>query len=185
MLNPTFSLYRKTLQSYPVPPKIRHYDRRWSGSRTNPYNRQYWRVIMNENYSRPSFWVSDFRHRYLMRTGTDYQGQVPSSPQPGLYQGFSDVHKLLANHPKPQRESRHLPVLPMTPRVVFEHANEKRIDTAKKMRRDRRRIEELKTLEFWGWYMKLQRVRGRWCREQGVSSRGVYGPAVDAAELWG
>jgi hypothetical protein len=53
------------------------------------------------------------------------------------------------------------------------------------MRSDRRKIEELKSEEFWGWYLKLQRVRSRWCREHDISSRGVYGPAVDAAELWG
>lgn len=185
MLRPALPLLRKSIFHYPTPPKTRLYSRRWSTSRTNPYGRQFWRTIMNEDHARPSFWVSDFRHKYLVKTGADYQGKVPSSPAPGMYQGFSDVHKILANHPKPQRESRHLPVMPMTPRVVYEHSQEKRIDFAKKMRSDRRHVEQLKHLEFWGWYMKLQRVRGRWCREQGVSSRGVYGPAVDAAELWG
>ncbi|CCW68732.1 unnamed protein product [Phytomonas sp. Hart1] len=177
--------WRKSIQSYPVPPKTRLYSRRWSTSRTNHYGRAYWRGLMNENHARPSFWVSDFRHRYLVRTGTDFQGRVPASPSPGTYQGFHDVHKILANHPKPPRASRHLPVMPMTPRVVYEHAQEKRIDFAKKIRRDRNRMEELKQTEFWGWYTKLQRVRGRWCREQEISSRGVYGPAVDAADLWG
>jgi hypothetical protein len=140
---------------------------------------------MDEDHARTSFWISDFRHRYLLKTGTDYQGKVPSSPQPGLYQGFKEVSKILGGHPKPSRESRHLPIMPLTPRVVYEHENEKRILTSRRMRTDRRRIEELKTHEFWGWYMKLQRVRGRWCKEQGVASRGVYGPAVDASELWG
>ncbi|KAG5474976.1 hypothetical protein CUR178_04426 [Leishmania enriettii] len=185
MLQSTLVLCRKALQAYPVPPRARNYERRWSSSRTNPYSRMFWRTVLNEDFARPSFWVSDFRHRYLAKHGVDYQGRVPASPAPGTYQGFSDVHKILANHPKPQRESRHLPVMPMTPRVVFEHAQEKRIDYAKKMHRDRRLVQQLRTHEFWGWYMKLQRVRGRWCKEQGVSSRGVYGPAVDAAELWG
>lgn len=185
MLQCSSVLLRKAIESYPVPPVSRLYHRRWSPSRTNPYNRMFWRDIMNNNHSRGSFWVSDFRHRYLAKTGMDYQGRVPSSPAPGTYQGFSDVHKILLNHPKPQRESRHLPVMPMTPRVVYEHAQEKRIDFDKKVRRDRRQISQLRTQEFWSWYTKLQRVRGRWCREQGVSSRGVYTPAVDAAELWG
>eukprot|EP00796_Vickermania_ingenoplastis_P008349 gene8349-5848_t len=185
MLQFTIPLYRKSLQHYPVPPQKRLYSRRWSGSRTNAYGRMYWRTVMNEDFGRPSFWTSDFRHEYLKKHGADYHGRVPASPAPGRYQGFGDVHKLLANHPKPQRESRHLPVMPMTPRVVHEHAQEKRIDLSKRMRLDRRRIEALKQEEFWGWYNKLQRVRGRWCREHGVTSRGAYGPAVDAAELWG
>lgn len=185
MLSITFATLRKSIQEYPVPPKKRLFGRKYSSSRTNAYGRMYWRHIMNEDHARPSFWVSDFRHEYLKKHGTDFQGRVPASPSPGLYQGFSDVHKILLNHPKPQRESRHLPVMPMTPRVVFEHAQEKRIDFDKKARLDRRRIEALKQEEFWGWYNKLQRVRGRWCREHNVSSRGVYGPAVDAAELWG
>ncbi|EPY29536.1 hypothetical protein STCU_01514 [Strigomonas culicis] len=185
MLRRTDLFFRKSIQHYPVPPKMRLYGRKWSSSRTNAYNRMFWRTVMDENHARPSFWVSDFRHKYLAKTGTDFQGRVPVSPAPGMYQGFSDVHKILANHPKPQRESRHLPIMPMTPRVVYEHAQEKRIDFGKKIRSDRRRIQEMRVTEFWGWYMKLQRVRGRWCREQGVSSRGVYGPAVDAAELWG
>lgn len=185
MLQNTLVLCRKAIQAYPVPPRARQYSRKWSSSRTNPYGRMYWRTLLSEDHARPSFWVSDFRHKYLAKHGTDFQGQVPASPAPGTYQGFSDVHKILANHPKPQRESRHLPVMPMTPRVVFEHAQEKRIDFAKKMHHDRRLVEQLRTHEFWGWYMKLQRVRGRWCKEHGVSSRGVYGPAVDAAELWG
>lgn len=185
MFSFTLGLRRKATEYYPVPPVRRLYKRQSSSSRTNAYNRQFWRTIMNEDHARPSFWVSDFRHKYLTRTGSDFQGRVPASPAPGMYQGFSDVHKLLANHPKPQRESRHLPVMPMTPRVVYEHAQEKRIDYDRQMRADRRRVEQLKVMEFWGWYTKLQRVRGRWCREQGVTSRGVYGPAVDAAELWG
>lgn len=186
MLGSTNALWRKSIQQYPVPPVKRLYGRKWSSSRTNPYGRLYWRNVMNEDFARPSFWVSDFRHEYLKKHGTDYQGKVPSSPPPGRYQGFhSDVHKLLSNHPKPQRESRHLPVIPMTPRVVYEHAQEKRIDFGKRMRLDRRRIETLKQEEFWGWYNKLQRVRGRWCREHSITSRGVYSPAVDAAELWG
>lgn len=185
MLHSTAIAWRKSIQQYPVPPVKRLYSRKYSSSRTNPYGRMYWRNIMNEDHARPSFWVSDFRHEYLKKHGVDYHGKIPSSPAPGLYQGFSDVHKILTNHPKPSRESRHLPVMPMTPRVVYEHAQEKRIDFGKKMRLDRRRIENLKQEEFWGWYNKLQRVRGRWCREHGIASRGVYGPAVDAAELWG
>lgn len=185
MLQFTWVLRRKSIQQYPVPPVKRLYKRKWSSSRTNPYGRQYWRNIMNEDHARPSFWVSDFRHEYLKKHGLDYQGSVPASPAPGRYQNFTDVHKLLNNHPKPHRESRHLPVIPMTPRVVYEHAQEKRIDFGKQMRLDRRRIEILKQEEFWGWYNKVQRVRGRWCRENGIASRGAYGPAVDAAELWG
>lgn len=185
MLRTTPIAWRKTIQHYPVPPRTRHFSRKYSSSRTNAYGRMYWRTIMNEDHARPSFWVSDFRHEYLKKHGVDYNDRVPSSPAPGMYQGFTDVHKLLANHPKPQRESRHLPVMPMTPRVVYEHSQEQQIDLSKKMRLDRRRIQNLKQNEFWGWYNKLQRVRGRWCREHNIRSRGVYGPAVDAAELWG
>lgn len=178
-------LCRMKIQAYPVAPKVRVYRRQHSSSRTNPYGRMFWRVTMDENHARSSFWSSDFRHRYLVKTGTDYAGKVPASPQPGLYQGFGDVRKILSGHPKPSRESRHLPIMPLTPRVVVEHENEHRIAVGRKMREDRRKIEDLRTREFWGWYNKLQRVRGRWCKEHGVASRGVYGPAVDAAELWG
>lgn len=176
-------LLRKALTSYPIAPVLKGYKN--GGSRTNKFNRAFWRRIMDENHARTSFWVSDFRHKYLAKTGSDFNGKIPSTPQPGLYQGFDDVRKILGGHPKPPRESRHLPIMPLTARVVYEHDSEQRILTSRKMRVDRHRVEELKTHEFWGWYVKLQRVRGRWCKEQGVSSRGVYGPAVDAAELWG
>lgn len=140
---------------------------------------------MDENHANTSFWASDFRHKYLMKTGTDFHGQVPATPQAGMYQKFEDTRLMLHGSPKPSRESRHLPIMPLTPRVVYEHDQETKIAARKKMRTDRHRVEELKNQEFWGWFMKLQRVRGRWCKEQGVSSRGIYGPAVDAAELWG
>lgn len=185
MLRSTLPLSRKNIHSYPVTPVTKIYRRQNSGSRTNPYNRQFWRTTMDDNFARTSFWASDFRHRHLARTGADFTGRVPMSPAPGTFQGFGDVRKILSGHPKPSRESRHLPIMPLTPRVVFEHENEHKILTARKMRSDRRRIEDLRHQEFWGWYMKLQRVRGRWCKESGIASRGVYGPAVDAAELWG
>lgn len=73
----------------------------------------------------------------------------------------------------------------VTPRVVAEHRVEKTIEFGKRIRRDRRMLMELRDREFYEWYGKLQRVRGRWCRAQGVTSRGVYTKAVDAAEIWG
>jgi hypothetical protein len=185
MLRCTVPLNRKMLQAFPVSPVVKHYRRQGTSMRSNPYNRMFWRTVMDENHTRASFWSSDFRHRHLAQTGTDFAGKVPSSPAPGTYQGFQDVRRILGGHPKPQRESRHLPIMPLTPRVVFEHHNEKKILVSRQMRSDRRKVEVLKHQEFWGWYMKLQRVRGRWCKENGVASRGVYGPAVDAAELWG
>lgn len=185
MLRQTSILARKGLHTYPVTPVVKVYRRQASGSRVNAYNRKFWRITMDENFARASFWASDFRHRHLAQTGTDFAGKVPASPAPGTFQGFQDVQKILGGHPKPQRESRHLPIMPLTPRVVFEHENEHRMLTSRKMHSDRRKVEVLRHQEFWGWYMKLQRVRGRWCKENGVASRGVYGPAVDAAELWG
>lgn len=142
---------------------------------------------MNESYERTSFWTSDFRHKYLVKTGTDYQGVIPASPTAGTYQRFRgfDTRHVLAGHPLPTRESRQLPVIPLTPRVVYEHRNEQRIDFARQTKRDRAKIIEMRDREFHEWYSKLQRVRGKWCRENEIASRGVYGPAVDSAEIWG
>lgn len=175
-------LLKRSLSRYPVAPVLKIYKK---GNTHNNFSRIFWRNAMDPNFARASFWASDFRHKYLVKHGTDFNGKVPETPQSGLYQGYHDVRRILGGQHKPSRESRHLPITPLTARVVYEHDNEQRISVTRKFRTDRRRVEELKSHEFWGWYVKLQRVRGRWCKDQGISSRGVYGPAVDAAELWG
>jgi hypothetical protein len=150
------------------------------------FEKAFWERVMNEDRHRTSFWVSDFKHKYLIRTGKYYSGKVPESPPPGYLADTHDVRKFLGNHPAPpKRETRHLPVMPLTPRVVFEHSEE--AEDAYFVARDkyRRMLQETRELEFHNWYTRLQRVRGRWCREQGVTSRGAYGPAVDASEIWG
>jgi hypothetical protein len=185
MISTSTVLLRGSFYTRPVLPVVKRFARRWSGNRTNAYGRQFWRVVMNEQHKRPSYWIGDFKHKHLVKTGGDFYGRVPASPQAGMYQGFTDTRKILDGHPKPSRETRHLPIMPLTPRVVYEHRQEKRIDFMKKFNSDRRKLQTMRHHEFWGWYNKLQRVRGRWCKEQGVSSRGVYGPAVDASELWG
>jgi hypothetical protein len=184
MLRRCCTLQRQALSSAPVAPKLTRYAK--GRKHINPWNREYWRTLQDPDRQRGSFWVSDFKHKYLMRTGGDYQGAVPISPAPGTYQNLTHEHAaLMLGHPKPQRESRHLPIMPLTARVVWERRTEKWSDFSRKVRRDRRIILEVRDVEFHEWYAKLQRVRGRWCRDQGIASRGVYSAAVDAAEIWG
>lgn len=160
---------------------------RKKGAITNMgYEKKFWDRIYNADRLRTSFWASDFKHKYLIRTGKFYTGKVPESPPPGYLPNTFAVEQYLNNHPAPpKRETRHLPVIPLTPRVAYEHLSES--EDAYFVARDKYKqiLKETRELEFNNWYNRLQRVRGRWCREQGVASRGAYGPAVDAAEIWG
>lgn len=149
----------------------------------------FWSRLLDPHSSmggrRASFWVNDFKHQHLIKTGRDFTGTVPATPYSGTYQHLHEASKYIDNHPAPPRETRRLPLMAVTPRVVAEHRVEKTIEFGKRIRRDRRMLMELRDREFYEWYGKLQRVRGRWCRAQGVTSRGVYTKAVDAAEIWG
>jgi len=161
----------------------------WQRTHVPKFAKFFWRRITDPEYVQPSVWTGDFKHRYLANTGRDYVGPLPASPAAGMYRGFS-TNKLLQmrlgkNAPVAERESRHLPVMPITPRAVFEYKREVSQDYFAMVRSDKRVISQLKENEFHEWYMKLQRVRGKWCRENSIRSRGVYGPAVDAAEIWG
>ena len=135
---------------------------------------------------RPSFWASDFKHRYLIQTGGDYKGQIPQVPAPGSYPGLSehDLHSLGGGE-IPGRESRHLPQRSITAKLVWEDFQEQKFMWNYHRASARVKLSDLRDVEMFEWYTKLQRVRGRWCREQGIASRGVYGPAIDAAEMWG
>jgi hypothetical protein len=144
------------------------------------------RRAYDPEYKRYSFWVSDFKHRYLIKTGQDYKGEVPLSAAPGTYQTLRDkqLDWWLGGNQQPQRESLHLPVRQPDPRIVNQDFQTQRLRYLHLRRDTLSRVNQLRDVEFFEWYTKLQRVRGRWCKEQGVASRGAYGPAVDAAELW-
>ena len=135
---------------------------------------------------RPSFWASDFQHRYRVKSGNDYAGPLPQSPAPGTYQEFTDkqVDRWLGARYRPPRDSRALPVAALTARAVGEDHDEAVASFSMKHKDARQKVGELRDTEYYEWYTKLQRVRGKWCRENGVSSRGVYSPSVDAAEIW-
>ena len=174
----------------PVRPVGKTFINKWQRQMYPKYGSFFWRRITDPAFMQTSFWASDFKHRYLINTGRDYTGPLPASPAPGMYTGFHKhgdpvLSDRLNNHHAAKRESRALPVMPMTPRVVYEYEREQRQDAFAMQRSDKAAISELKETEFYEWYMKLQRVRGKWCRENEIRSRGVYGPAVDAAELWG
>ena len=156
------------------------------GERHMHWSQQFWKKVFNTDRRRTSFWVSDFKHKYLIRTGKYYTGKVPESPPPGYLPTTQESVRMLNKHPHPpRRETRHLPIMPLTPRIVYEHDVE--AEDAFFLARDKYKVllEETREYEFYNWYNRVQRVRGRWCREQGVTSRGAYGPAVDAAEIWG
>lgn len=170
----------------PIPP-IRKYGQGkkvGTAGRTMP-GRQFWHRINNDEYQRKSFWVSDFQHKYLVKTGSDFRGKIPESPAPGMYQKYDVFKRHLSGHMKPGRESLHLPIAALTPRVAFEHRMEAKHELRQRTSTARRQLEELRKQEYFEWYNKVQRVRGKWCREQGISSRGCYTAAVDAAEIWG
>jgi hypothetical protein len=158
------------------------------GSRSHMHwTEHFWAHVMLLHRTRTSFWTADFRHKYLVRTGRYYTGKVPESPPPGYLPDLADTHNAyLDRHPiPPKRETRALPVMPLTPRVVYEHRRETEEAFFAKNKRYRGILKETRDVEFYQWYSRLQRVRGRWCREQGIRSRGAYGPEVDAAEIWG
>ena len=145
-----------------------------------------WEHLFQTDAIRRSFWVGDFKHRHLVRTGREHVGPVPQSPAPGTFQSLGPMHSVLhlGGHPVPTRESRHLPLMPVTQRSVFEHREEIRDAFSKKMRNDKRMLATAREVDFHQWYNQVQRVRGRWCRDNGVTSRGSYTRAVDAAEYW-
>ena len=140
------------------------------------------RYAQNPYSKRPSFWVSDFQHRYLIRTGKDYEGKIPSSPPPGSYQ--SATHRTLRQE-LPQRDTRALPVRTSLARTVYEgrierQAMERRLETIERRQRRIRREEE-----YWTFFRKVQFQRALWCKKNNVRSRGIYKPIIDATEIWG
>ena len=143
-------------------------------------------TLFNADSIRTSFWASDYKHKYLIKHGKEHAGPVPMSPAPGTYQQLSPEHSRLhlGGHPIPSRETRRLPLMPVTARSVFEHRQEMEADWKEKTRKDRLLLKEQRELEFHNWYKKVQQVRGRWCRDNNVTSRGNYTRAVDAAEYW-
>lgn len=175
---------------YPVPPKghtnVHH---KFKARSSIMYSRMFWKRVSGvDSYTHNPYWVSDFKHRYLVATGRDYLGAVPVMPAPGMYpllRNNKNIRRTMGGHHTAEQETRHLPVMPLTPRVVFEHRYEKFSEFQKTIKQDRRVIFGMREHEFHDWYMKLQRVRGKWCRQNDISSRGIYGPAVDAAEIWG
>lgn len=174
----------------PVPPKgHKNVHHKFKSLNSVMYSRMFWkRVSAVNDFTHNPFWVSDFKHRYLIATGRDYLGAVPVMPAPGMYpllRHNKNIRRTMGGHHTAMQETRHLPIMPLTPRVVYEHRYEKINEFKKKVKEDRRIIFGMREHEFHDWYMKLQRVRGKWCRQNEVSSRGIYGPAVDAAEMWG
>lgn len=146
----------------------------------------FWDYTLNDTRRAP-FWISDFKHRYLIRTGKDHQGPMPAHPPPGSYQGLRgpNVFMYLRDFEPADRETRRLPIMKLTARVYHEHREELRTEFRNTFVANKKIIDEARDVELYNWYTKVQRVRGRWCRDQGVTSRGVYSGAVDAAELWG
>ncbi len=159
------------------------------GGKFMPYKRLAWQALYPEiegGRVRPSFWTSDFKFKHLLRTGNDFKGAIPKAAPPGAYQNTnSSTTHLELKQTRPNRETRALPMMPVTARSVYEHRKEVAELFHRKTRTDFDRLMELRDQEFFDWYSKLQRVRGRWCRAQGVTSRGNYGKAVDASEIWG
>ena len=146
----------------------------------------YWDYTLNDSRRAP-FWVSDFKHRYLIRTGKEHAGPMPAHPLPGAYPGVTGytLLKQLRDFAPPDRETRRLPIVPLSARVVYEHREQLKAEFSRTYIANKRILAEAREIELFQWYGKLQRVRGKWCRAQGVTSRGVYSPAVDAAEIWG
>ena len=141
-----------------------------------------WREMLNPYGRRPSFWVSDFHHRYLITTGKDYTGRVPMSPQPGTYQSAN--HRELRNE-LPQRDTRALPVRPSLARTVWEAESERRaIEQRQEVREARERVVRRQE-EYWKFFTTVQRERAKWCKHNQVRSRGIYKPVIDATEIWG
>ena len=151
-----------------------------------PGETMFFESLFQTDAVRQSFWVGDYKHKHLLKTGREHRGQVPASPAPGTFQALGPMHSKLhlGGHPVPTRESRHLPLMPVTNRSVFEHREEMTHDFNMKMRVDKKALHTAREVEFHQWYNQVQRVRGRWCRENGVTSRGSYTRAVDAAEYW-
>eukprot|EP00760_Papus_ankaliazontas_P033610 PhM_4_TR64/c0_g1_i1/m.94433 len=153
-----------------------------ANKRTTGLQREVVRHMQNPYYSRPSFWVSDFHHRYLIQTGKDYDGDVPSSPSPGTYQHAT--YKELKQE-TPQRDTRALPIRREYGRTVYEE----RIETRSLEQRERgvsraRGIQKAHE-EYWDFFKTVQQKRADWCRQRNVRSRGVYKPIIDATEIWG
>jgi hypothetical protein len=169
----------------PVKPLVMPHNEK--GSRQHMHwTRKFWQSVLMRDRHRTSYWTADFRHKYLIRTGRYYTGKVPESPPPGYLPDVRDGHEyFLDGHPPaPPRETRHLPVIPLTPRVVYEHRVETEDAYFARKRKYRAILTETRDMEFYNWYSRVQRVRGRWCREQNIRSKGIYGPEVDAAEIF-
>lgn len=156
--------------------------RKGSSDKLQPWSLDALRSYQNPNVRRPSFWVSDFHHRYLITTGKDYEGRVPMSPPPGTYQNAT--HKQLPGE-LPQRDTRALPVRPRHPRVVFEESIEAMSSEARE--RSTKEWKQMKKAEedYWEFFTKVQQVRAKWNRGKNNRSRGVYSPVIDATEIWG
>jgi hypothetical protein len=171
----------------PVPsPVVRSGHWRYTTHANSSWSTKYWEYTLNDTRRVP-FWVSDFKHRYLIRTGREHRGVMPAQAPSGMYQGLHrrNMHTILRVFAPANRETRRLPILNLTPRVVYEHKLELKHQFAINLKTNKAILREVRDVELHQWYTKLQRVRGRWCRDQKITSRGVYSPAVDAAELWG
>lgn len=171
----------------PVPDPVKRQGHwAWNTHANRNWRKLFWEYTLNDT-RRASFWVSDFKHRYLVRTGKEHRGQVPANIPAGMYPGMhpESLRTTLRDYQPADRETRRLPIVPQTARVVHEHYLELHNEFWQGVRRDRAIMREVREVELHQWYNKAQKVRGRWCRDQGIASRGVYSPAVDAAELWG
>ena len=159
---------------------------RYSTNMKSEWSRFFWKYSLNDDRRTP-FWVSDFKHRYLIRTGKDHKGPMPAHAPPGSYQGLNraSLFMHLRDMPPAERETRRLPILPLTARISHEHYLEAKSERTVNTIRNKALLAEVADTELHHWYGKVQRVRGRWCRDQGIASRGVYSAAIDAAELWG
>uniref|UniRef100_A0A7S1QQN5 Uncharacterized protein n=1 Tax=Neobodo designis TaxID=312471 RepID=A0A7S1QQN5_NEODS len=146
----------------------------------------YWEYTINDSRRAP-FWVSDFKHRYLVRTGKEHTGPMPAQAINGQYPGIHGYQllKYLRDFAPAQRETRRLPIVNVSARVVYEHRVQLKDEFYRTYKANQRVLAEAREIELFQWYGKMQRVRGKWCRAQGVTSRGIYTPAVDAAEIWG
>ncbi|KNH05624.1 hypothetical protein XU18_3395 [Perkinsela sp. CCAP 1560/4] len=141
-----------------------------------------WRQYLNPYGARPSFWVSDFHHRYLIKTGKDYTGQIPMSPPPGTYQTAN--YKELKNE-LPQRDTRALPIRPSLARTVYEAGVERQSIEHRAGAKEARNRVIRRQEEYWKFFTTVQRERAKWCKKNQIRSRGVYKPVIDATEIWG
>eukprot|EP00009_Paramoeba_aestuarina_P006000 CAMPEP_0201509676 /NCGR_PEP_ID=MMETSP0161_2-20130828/2660_1 /ASSEMBLY_ACC=CAM_ASM_000251 /TAXON_ID=180227 /ORGANISM="Neoparamoeba aestuarina, Strain SoJaBio B1-5/56/2" /LENGTH=160 /DNA_ID=CAMNT_0047904697 /DNA_START=54 /DNA_END=533 /DNA_ORIENTATION=+ len=124
-----------------------------------------WKQYSNPYGRRPSFWVSDFHHRYLIKTGKDYTGSIPMSPPPGTYQSAN--YKELRNE-LPQRDTRALPIRPSLARTVYEASVEKKSFEARAETREARNRVVRRQEEYWKFFTTVQRERAKWCKKNQI-----------------